>query len=287
MKKIFFLFILFFAGIMAHAQSTRVMESNLTLKKTTPTFYLQGSGANINFNNDISLDLSPNNLTLSGGNFHLGSNSLYTTGDIGSAFSLVSNIVTEDLYAMFIKSFAGLSVIGETANRFSKGWFTDLEITNIPTINGVAMPVASWNTAYTDRLKLDGGNAGLVASDGRTSLGATAVGTAFFTLTNPSAITFPRINANNTVSALTASAFTTAIGAGHVASVTATLTAGVEADVTLTGVTAEPYSVLIFDENGLNITEAVKDSTAISGGVYHTYIYSVDAKSNVKIRVLW
>jgi len=42
----------------------------------------------------------------------------------------------------------------------------------------------------------------------------TTVGTHFLTLTNPSAVTFIRINADNTVSALSASAFRTAIGAG-------------------------------------------------------------------------
>lgn len=73
---------------------------------------------------------------------------------------------------------------------------------------------ANWDTAYTDRLKWDGGSSGLVAATGRTSLGATTVGSNFFTLTNPSAITFPRINADNSVSALTASDFRTAIGAG-------------------------------------------------------------------------
>lgn len=69
--------------------------------------------------------------------------------------------------------------------------------------------------------------------------------------------------------------------------ITANLTAGVEADVTLTGVTSEPYAIWILDENGVNITEAVKDSTAISSGTYHTYIYSVDSKSNIKVKVLW
>lgn len=52
------------------------------------------------------------------------------------------------------------------------------------------------------------------ASTSRTNLGATTVGSNLFTLTNPSAITFPRINADNSVSALSASAFRTAIGAG-------------------------------------------------------------------------
>ena len=48
----------------------------------------------------------------------------------------------------------------------------------------------------------------------RASLGGTTVGQNFFTLTNPAAITFPRINADNTVSALDAATFRTAIGAG-------------------------------------------------------------------------
>lgn len=48
----------------------------------------------------------------------------------------------------------------------------------------------------------------------RTTLGATTVGGNLFTLTNPSAVTFLRLNADNTVSALSASAFRTAIGAG-------------------------------------------------------------------------
>lgn len=53
----------------------------------------------------------------------------------------------------------------------------------------------------------------------RTALGATTVGGNLFTLSDPSAITFPRINADNTVTALSASDFRTAIGAGTVNSV--------------------------------------------------------------------
>ena len=71
-----------------------------------------------------------------------------------------------------------------------------------------------WDSAYTDRLKWDGGATGLTASTGRASLGATTLGGNLFTLTNPSAVTFPRFNADNTVSALSASAFRSAIGAG-------------------------------------------------------------------------
>lgn len=72
-------------------------------------------------------------------------------------------------------------------------------------------------------LKLTKGGTGSGTAGGaRTNLGGTTVGQAVFTLTNPSAVTYLRLNADNSVSALSASSFLTAIGGG----------AG---DVTLTG----------------------------------------------------
>jgi len=53
-----------------------------------------------------------------------------------------------------------------------------------------------------------------VTSGKLTTVVNTTIGTNMLTLTNPSAITFPRFNADNTVSALSASDFRTAIGAG-------------------------------------------------------------------------
>lgn len=50
------------------------------------------------------------------------------------------------------------------------------------------------------------------AATSRTNLGATTVGGNVFTVTNPSAITFLRVNADNTVTLLDASSFRTAIG---------------------------------------------------------------------------
>lgn len=71
---------------------------------------------------------------------------------------------------------------------------------------GYAIPTTAsqtnWDSAYTQRLQWDGGATNLVAATGRTSLGGTTVGSNFFTLANPTAVTFPRINADNTVSAL-------------------------------------------------------------------------------------
>jgi hypothetical protein len=70
-----------------------------------------------------------------------------------------------------------------------------------------ALPIAS------------GGTGANTAATARTALGATTVGGNMFTLTNPSAITFPQFNADNTVTALDAAAFRTAIGAGSAVSV--------------------------------------------------------------------
>ena len=67
---------------------------------------------------------------------------------------------------------------------------------------GTALPVAS------------GGSGATTASAARTNFGATTLGGNLFTITNPSAVTFPRFNADNTVSSLNAADFRTAIGAG-------------------------------------------------------------------------
>ena len=93
--------------------------------------------------------------------------------------------------------------------------------------SGYSIPTTAsqtnWDTAYTDRNKWDGGSTGLTAATGRTSLGGTTIGQNVFTLTNPSAVTFPRFNSDNTVSALDAATFRTAIGAGT-SSTTGTVT---------------------------------------------------------------
>lgn len=67
---------------------------------------------------------------------------------------------------------------------------------------GAALPLTS------------GGTGGTTAGAARTNLGATTLGSNLFTVTDPGAITFPRFNADNSVSTLNAADFRTAIGAG-------------------------------------------------------------------------
>jgi hypothetical protein len=118
MKKIIFIITLLVFTFAACAQ--QVSKTNITIEKIAPVLYLNGTSASINFyNNDIILQQSSNLLTLSGGNFSLGSNSLLGTGSIGT-----------------------------TSSRLTKGWFTDLEITNLPTINGGTLSSALSLSSY-------------------------------------------------------------------------------------------------------------------------------------------
>jgi len=84
----------------------------------------------------------------------------------------------------------------------------------------------------------NGGTGSTTAAAARTALGATTLGSNLFTITNPSAIRFPRFNADNTVSSLDAASFRTAIGAGTsstTGTVTSVATSGTVSGLTLTG----------------------------------------------------
>lgn len=131
----------------------------------------------------------------------------------------------------------------------------------------------NWSTAYTQTQQWNGGSTNLVAATGRTSLGGTTVGQSMFTLTNPSAITFPRFNADNTVSALNAADFRTAIGAGSgtgtvssVSVVSANGFAGTVADATTTPAITLTTSITgVLKGNGTAISAATSGTDYSAG----------------------
>ena len=140
--------------------------------------------------------------------------------------------------------------------------------------------------------KLDGGQNEVISVAGRTGTvtltsadltDATTVGKNVLTLTNPSAITFPRFNADNTVSALDAATFRTAIGAGTssnagtVTSVTAgngltqsgTASVNPTIDVVSATGTAGSVGTLTITADAVGVTLGTTNITAAAGNHAH------------------
>lgn len=92
----------------------------------------------------------------------------------------------------------------------------------------------------------------------------TTVGTNLATLTNPSAITFLRVNADNTVTALNAASFLTAIGAQASLGYTPVDAAG----DTMTGQLVLPASTV--SEASLNLPHGTAPTTPVNGDVWTT-----------------
>jgi hypothetical protein len=118
--------------------------------------------------------------------------------------------------------------------------------TSIVAWNGSDFVEVAPNTISGTLPVANGGTGATSASTARTNLGATTVGANVFTLTNPSAITFPRFNADNTVSALDAASFRTAIGAGSgTGTVTSVSGTGTVSGLTLSGTVTSSGSLTL------------------------------------------
>jgi hypothetical protein len=164
---------------------------------------------------DSTGSITANSLTLSGNLTVNGTTTTVSTSNLEVTDSLIylaSNQYTTDnldigFYGAYSPTGTGHVHTGLVRNATSKVW-------NL--ISGGAEPssnIVSLTGVTYDALKVGS----IQVTDGsttRTNIGATSVGSSLFTLTNPSAITFLRINADNTVSALDATAFKTALGVG-------------------------------------------------------------------------
>jgi trimeric autotransporter adhesin len=114
----------------------------------------------------------------------------------------------------------------------------------------------------------NGGTGATTNTAARTNLGASTLGSNIFTITNPSAITFPRFNADNTISSLDAATFRTAIGAGTGSgTVTSVGGTGTVNGITLSGtVTSSGNLTLGGTLSGVSLTTQVSGTLPIANG---------------------
>lgn len=229
-------------------------------------FNLAGSGGNSVSLDDLQVGPPPQPVTEGGGG-----------GGSGTVTSVAMSVPT------------GLSVSGSP--------ITTAGTLAVTYTAGYAIPTTTkqteWDTAYSDRLKWDGGATDLVAATGRTSLGATTVGGNFFTLPDPSAITFVQINADNTITTMDAPTFRTAIGAGtgggSVTSVDGTGGTGISvtggpitSSGTLTITNTAPDQVVSLTQGGTTtITGTYPNFTITSSDAYVGTVTSVGGTGSV------
>ncbi len=187
------------------------------------------------------------------------------TGSTSTTFVNLATNVTGDLPFANLTQGSALSVLGVTGNATadvaSIAAATDNQVLRR---SGTTVAFGAVNLASSDAVTgaltvTNGGTGGTSQSTARTGLGATTLGGNLFTITNPSAITFPRFNADNTVSSLSAPDFRTAIGAGTGGgTVTSVGGTGTVNGITLTGtVTSSGNLTLGGTLSGVNLATQV------------------------------
>jgi hypothetical protein len=140
-------------------------------------------------------------------------------------------IINDSSYAVTVKVSGQTGVAVPAGTRtvvYNNGTDVGAQVSWLNSLTlGAALPIASGGTGTSSTTFVNlatnvtgtlpvanGGSGGTTAATARTNFGATTLGGNLFTISNPSAVTFPRFNADNTVSSLNAADFRTAIGAG-------------------------------------------------------------------------
>lgn len=231
--------------------------SSVTIANTGVTQATAGTG--------ISVSAGTGNVTITntGVTSVTGTSPVASSGGATPAISLASGYGdTQNPYA------------SKTANNFLAApnglagvpTFRAIVAADIPTLNQNTTGTAS-NVTGTVAIA-NGGTGATTAPNARTNLGATTVGSNLFTLTNPSAVTFPRFNADNTVSALDAATFRSAIGAGTGnGTVTSVGGTGTVNGITLSGtVTSSGNLTLGGALSGVSLSTQVTGTLPIANG---------------------
>jgi hypothetical protein len=189
---------------------TNTGDQSISASGTTTTYgiNLSASGGTVNLieGTNVTIDRSGNDLTIN------------ATGGSGG------HTIKEEGTPLTART--GLNFVGAAATATDDAGNDETDIIFDDDLNTIAVL-----TATTNNFMIAEGSAwaSRTPAQARTHMGANTIGSNIFTLANPGAISFPRFNADNTVDALSASDFRTAIGAG---------TSSVTAHSGLTGLTS-------------------------------------------------
>jgi uncharacterized protein (DUF736 family) len=168
-----------------------------------------------------------------------------TAPDQTVALSAGTGISTSGTYPNFTVTNTGVTSVAGTANQVTVSASTGAVTFSLPATINVNTSGTAANVTGTVAVA-NGGTGSTTAAGARTNLGATTLGANLFTVPNPSAITFPRFNADNTVSSLSAADFRTAIGAGTGnGTVTSVSGTGTASGLTLSGTVTSSGSLTL------------------------------------------
>jgi hypothetical protein len=307
MKKLIILFTIICLPVVLMGQTT--IKNNFVIERSSPSLHLKGSNGVINFNSgDITLTNTSNTLTIVGGVLALPANGLLINS-INHLYGLTDTIT--DLYytkANITTYLAGKQDTGVISMTYpasgialstGSAWGTSI-------VNNSA----NWNTAYgwgnhaSAGYALSSALSGYVPTsrtinsrDLTSNISITASDVGLGNVTNESKATmftnptFTGVQKVSTTDTLATKAYARSVGGGIGGGIspysdTMSVSAGV-LRTKVTTITTEPYSVQIFSSGGKDITHAVADSVALDGGVYKLYVYSVDALSGCKLKILY
>ena len=170
-------------------ETTRQAAMDALAGAVTSGQYLRGNGADVVMSAIQAADVPTLNQNTTG-----------TAANVTGTIAIANGGTGQTTQQAALNALSGT----QTANRVLRSNGTNVSLSQVALATDVTgtLPVTNGGTGATTAL------------NARTNLGATTLGANLFTVTDPSAVTFPRFNADNTVSSLSAADFRTAIGAG-------------------------------------------------------------------------
>jgi hypothetical protein len=242
---------------------TSAIQTQLGNKANSAITITAGSGlaGGGNLSANLSIDIGQGDgITVSADSIAVNSTVVRTTGSqtisathtFSGATVFSSNVTASGNLTMSNQTASTIAAFDGSKNVSSLATATYPSLTELSYVKGATSAIqtqlngkVSGPTSSTDNaLAIYDGTSGKLIKN--SSFVPTTVGSNLINLPNPSAITFLRINANNTISTLSGSDFRTAIGAGTVTSVSAlTLgTTGTDVSSTVANSTNTPVITL-------------------------------------------